>query len=54
VSDAVEQLLQAERLAPERVHDHMMSRQLVLGLRTTASGKRDRRLADLARRMKIL
>jgi hypothetical protein len=32
----------------------MMSRQLVLRLRGTAGGKRDRRLADLARRMKIL
>jgi transcriptional regulator with XRE-family HTH domain len=54
IGDAVEQLLQAERLAPEQVHEHVMSRQLVLRLRSTASGKRDRRLADLARRMKIL
>jgi transcriptional regulator with XRE-family HTH domain len=54
VSDAVEELLRAERLAPEQVHEHMMSRQLVLRLRATASGKRDRRLAELARRMKIL
>jgi transcriptional regulator with XRE-family HTH domain len=54
ISDAVEELLKAERLAPEQVHEHMMSRQLVLRLRATASGKRDRRLAELARRMKIL
>jgi hypothetical protein len=54
ISDAIEELLKAERLAPEQVHEHMMSRQLVLRLRATASGKRDRRLAELARRMKIL
>ena len=54
IGDAVEELLKAERVAPEQVHEHMMSRQLVLRLRSTASGKRDRRLAELARRMKIL
>lgn len=54
INDAVEELLKAERLAPEQVHEHVMSRQLVLRLRTTTSGKRDRRLAELARRMKIL
>ncbi|MCO6004495.1 helix-turn-helix domain-containing protein [Actinoallomurus purpureus] len=54
IGDAVEELLRAERVAPEQVHEHVMSRQLVLRLRATASGKRDRRLAELARRMKIL
>lgn len=53
VSDAIHELLKAERLAPEQVHEHVMSRQLVLRLRATATGKRDRRLAELARRMKI-
>ncbi len=54
VSDAIDELLRAERVAPEQVHGHVMSRQLVLRLRATSSGKRDRRLAELARRMKIL
>jgi hypothetical protein len=31
-----------------------MSKQLVLRLHTTAAGRRDRRLAGLARRMKII
>lgn len=54
IDEAVEELLRAERLSAEQVHEHVMSRQLVLRLRDTASGKRDRRLAELARRMKIL
>lgn len=54
VDDAIAELLKAERLAPEQVHEHMMSRQLVLRLRTTRDGKRDRKLAELARRMKII
>jgi hypothetical protein len=39
--------------APEQVHSHVMSRQLVLRMRTTAIGKRSRTLADPARHMKI-
>lgn len=54
IDQAIEELLKAERRAPEQVHDHIMSRQLVLRLRTTAAGRRSRRLAELARRMKIL
>jgi hypothetical protein len=54
VDQAIHQLLSAERRAPEQVHDHVMSRQLVLRMRTTALGKRSRTLANLARRMKIL
>jgi transcriptional regulator with XRE-family HTH domain len=54
VDQAIQQLLVAERQAPEQVHGHVMSRQLVLRMRTTATGKRSRILADLARRMKIL
>jgi transcriptional regulator with XRE-family HTH domain len=54
VDQAIQQLLAAERQAPEQVHSHVMSRQLVLRMRTTATGKRSRTLADLARRMKIL
>ncbi|TNY37765.1 helix-turn-helix domain-containing protein [Thermomonospora catenispora] len=51
---AIEKLLTAERRAPEQVHDHIMSRQLVLRLRTTSAGKRSRKLAELARRMKVI
>lgn len=54
VDDAIAVLLTAERLAPEQVHDHVMSRQLVLRLRASGTGRRSRQLADLARRMKIL
>jgi tetratricopeptide (TPR) repeat protein len=54
IDDAVSELLVAERLAPEQVHEHVMSKQLVLRLHTTAVGRRDRRLAGLARRMKII
>lgn len=54
IDDAIGELLTAERQAPEQVHDHMMSRQLVLQLRATATGKRHRKLAELARRMKVL
>jgi hypothetical protein len=54
VSDAVKELLMAERVAPEQIHRHVMSRQLVLRLHATASGRRDRRLAELAHRMKII
>lgn len=54
VDQAIDELLAAERRAPEQVHDHVMSRQLVLRLRSTNLGKRSRRLAELARRMKVI
>ncbi|WP_205625530.1 helix-turn-helix domain-containing protein [Actinomadura atramentaria] len=54
VDDALEMLLRAEREAAEQVHQHVMSRQLVLRMRGTATGKRSRALASLASRMKIL
>jgi transcriptional regulator with XRE-family HTH domain len=54
IGDSLRELLMAERLAPEQVHEHVMSRQLVLRLHATATGRRDRRLAALARRMKII
>lgn len=54
IDEVINELLGAERRAPEQVHDHIMSRQLVLKLRATAHGKPSRTLADLARRMKIL
>jgi transcriptional regulator with XRE-family HTH domain len=54
INDAVRELLLAEKLAPEQVHEHVMSRQLVLRMHTTAAGKRDRSLAALASRMKII
>lgn len=54
IAEAIGELLSAEKLAPEQVHGHVMSRQLVLRLRATSTGKRSRHLANLARRMKIL
>ena len=54
VDQAIDKLLAAERRAPEQVHDHIMSRQLVLRLRATNQGKRNRKLAELARRMKVI
>lgn len=51
---AIAELLTAERRAPEHVHEHVMSRQLVLRLRSTTTGRRSRQLADLARRMKVI
>lgn len=54
VDEAISELLTAERRAVEQVHAHVMSRQLVYQLRCTATGKRSRLLADLARRMSII
>ncbi|TDD79672.1 XRE family transcriptional regulator [Actinomadura rubrisoli] len=54
VDAAIEELLAAERRAPEQIHAHVMSRQLVLKLRATAAGRRSRILADLARRMRLI
>jgi hypothetical protein len=54
VEEATGELLLAERRAPEQIHGHIMSHQLVLALRGTGHGKRSRALADLARRMKTI
>jgi transcriptional regulator with XRE-family HTH domain len=54
IDAAVRELLVAERLASEQVHAHVMSRELVLRLHATAAGRRDRSLAALARRMKLI
>ncbi|WP_131736019.1 helix-turn-helix domain-containing protein [Actinomadura roseirufa] len=54
VGRAIDELLTAERRAPEQVHEHVMSRQLVLSLRATTLGKRSRSLASLARRMRLI
>jgi transcriptional regulator with XRE-family HTH domain len=54
IDQAIVELLAAERRAPEQVHDHVMSRQLVLRLRATNLGRRSRKLAELARRMKVI
>ncbi|WP_344900746.1 helix-turn-helix transcriptional regulator [Actinomadura meridiana] len=54
VAEAIKVLLNSERRAPEQVHEHVMSRQLVLKLRGTVLGKKSKHLADLARRMKVI
>ncbi|MEU4329038.1 helix-turn-helix domain-containing protein [Nonomuraea dietziae] len=54
VDQAIDELLAAEKKAPEQIHEHVMSRQLVHRLRSTALGRKSQRLAALARRMKIL
>ena len=46
-------LLDAERLAPEQVRYHFLSRQLVLGWIRTQKGKPPLALADLARRLHV-
>jgi transcriptional regulator with XRE-family HTH domain len=47
-------LLQAEQLAPEQVHHHYLSRQLVLTWIRRQRGKPPAELAALARRLKVL
>lgn len=54
VAEAINVLLSSERQAPEQVHEHVMSRQLVLKLRGTVLGKKSQPLASLARRMKVI
>lgn len=51
IDDAVDDMLGAERLAPEQVHHHVMSRQIVAHLRRTAKGERSNELAQLAERV---
>jgi hypothetical protein len=54
IDHAIQELRGAERRATEQVHIHVMSRQLVMKLRATATGRRSRALADLAHRMNII
>jgi len=51
---AVDVLLRAERLAPEQVRYHAMSRQLVMQWLRQCRGAPSRHLGDLARRMKLV
>lgn len=51
IPSAVERMLEAERLAASQVHQHVMSHQIVGRMMRTKTGRRDRRLADLAHRM---
>lgn len=51
--EALDALLEAERIAPEQVRRHYLSRQLVLGWMRRRRGRPDRRLADLARRLHV-
>ena len=51
---AVDVLLRAERLAPEQVRYHAMSRQLVMRWLRQCRGAPSRHLGDLARRMKLV
>jgi hypothetical protein len=47
-------LLRAERLFPEQVRYHAMSRQLVMRWLRQCRGAPSRHLGDLARRMKLV
>ena len=51
---AVDVLLRAERLAPEQVRCHAMSRRLVMQWLRQCRGAPSRHLGDLARRMKLV
>lgn len=51
VGRAVAGMLAAERLAPEQVHHHLMSHDIVIDLRSTPDGRRNEDLAGLARRI---
>ena len=48
--EAIATMLEAEQLAPEQVHHHVMAQQIVGHLRTSKSGRQDPRLAQLDRR----
>lgn len=48
---AVDEMLAAERLAPEQVHHHVISRQIVADLCCTSKGERSAGLAQLAQRV---
>ncbi|MEU0572461.1 helix-turn-helix domain-containing protein [Nonomuraea sp. NPDC005983] len=51
--EALDAMLAAERIAPEQVRTHFLSRQLVLTWIRRQKGKPSRRLADLARRLHV-
>jgi hypothetical protein len=51
--DAINVLLEAERLAPEQIKHHAISRQLVLGWLRTARGPRSVALEQLAGRLHL-
>lgn len=53
IDDAVDEMLAAERLAPEQVHHHVMSRQIIADLRRSAKGERSNELAQLAERVQV-
>ncbi|MEM9564182.1 MAG: helix-turn-helix transcriptional regulator [Actinomycetota bacterium] len=48
--EAIATMLEAEQLAPEQVHHHVMAQQIVAHLRDSKSGRQDPRLAQLDRR----
>jgi hypothetical protein len=52
-SDALGTLLAAEKIAPDQVRQHYVSRKVVMTLTRNAIGKPPAELAELARRMKI-
>ena len=52
--DALAMVLEAERLAPEQVRHHYMSRELVLGRVRGARGRPQRPIADLAERLRVV
>ena len=54
LDEALETLLAAERMAPEQVRYHMLSRSLVLGWIRRQRGKPSTALVDLARRLNVL
>lgn len=51
IDAAVDEMVAAERLAPEQVHHHVISRQIIADLRFTAKGTRSNVLAELAERV---
>ncbi len=48
--DAIATMLDAEQLAPEQVHHHVMAQQIIGHLRNTKAGRQDPRLAQLDQR----
>lgn len=52
--DALAMVLEAERLAPEQVRHHYMSRELVLGWVRGTRGRPQRSIAELAERLRVV
>lgn len=52
--EALAMVLEAERIAPEQVRHHYMSRELVLGWVRGTRGRPSRSVADLAERLKVV